>query len=127
MLILQTSISPRGSGNSSSLLIGTEVGLETITIDANAMTLDVSFNLTVTWNESRVNFANLKKDSTLNVIPASNASLWVPSIAFTNTANNAFTKVDDQTLMYVKYVQPNNDVDDSASEFGNLVIPHVIV
>ncbi|XP_047737967.1 uncharacterized protein LOC125178389 [Hyalella azteca] len=94
----QTSVAPRDSNGK--LRVEALIKLETLSINTRAMLLDTTFNLTLTWYDSRVTFFNLKHDRSLNTLPT-NGTLWGPDVAFVNTLNHAGTISDDRTNMFV--------------------------
>lgn len=94
------------------------MNIETLRILTNDMLLEVSFNLTFSWLESRATYTNLKKDSSLNVIPKSNQTLWNPSVSFTNTEDNKGTVHDILSSTFVVYSKPSHLEDLSVPEDG---------
>ena len=55
----------------------------------------VKFKLTMTWEDSRLNYTNLKKDSYMNIVPQRKGDkIWLPPpIMFLNTELLDQTKV----------------------------------
>ena len=58
-------------------------------------TFSVKYQLTMIWQDQRVTYLNLKKDSYLNVVSKEEAmSIWIPIIVFKNTHNKDQSKVN---------------------------------
>lgn len=96
------------------------MSLETLQVNTRLMLIDTTFNLTVTWHDSRVTFFNLKPSSSLNTIPT-NGTLWNPDIAFVNTLDHASTKTDEKTDMYVERHLKSVEKDLSIAKEGECV------
>ena len=61
--------------------------------------LTEKFTLTMTWQDPRVSFSNLKNDSYLNIVaPREFLRLWSPVVVFQNTQNM------DQSLVIHKEI-----------------------
>ncbi|KAF2353919.1 DNA-directed RNA polymerase phage-type [Trinorchestia longiramus] len=106
----QASTPPRDmNGN---LKIHAVIQLESLRISTQSMVLVTTFNLSLTWHDSRVTFYNLKPDHTFNVVPT-NGTLWSPVVAFVNTIDHAGTVTDEKTVMYAHRIQKSSQEDDS--------------
>ena len=63
------------------------------------------FNISLTWNEKRVIFENLKNDMMMNKLSAhEKTTLWVPKLVFQNTLNEEETVVDAKSDLLVKKI-----------------------
>ena len=65
------------------------------------MEIVTTFNLTLSWSDSRVIFYNLKDILPLNSIPV-NGTLWSPRVGFVNTLDHATTVEDHKLSQFVK-------------------------
>ena len=119
---LQEDVAPRGSSATGSLLVYSEVSVETLQVYTNRMILQVSFNLTMSWNESRATYINLKKDSSLNILVPTNLTLWMPSVSFANTEDNDGTTVDHLTSIHVVDRKQSHLKDLSVAEHGEIML-----
>ena len=60
--------------------------------------IKIKYQLTMTWQDKRLIYLNLKKDSFLNVVAQKEAlSIWTPSIVFENTQNMDESRVRERT------------------------------
>ena len=76
--------------------------LEILSVDEKAGTLDISFQLSLTWYDPRITFVNLKTDANLNTLTeVEKADVWKPVLLFQNTKHKLTTVTDDDVLATV--------------------------
>uniref|UniRef100_A0A0P4WGZ1 C-type lectin domain-containing protein n=1 Tax=Scylla olivacea TaxID=85551 RepID=A0A0P4WGZ1_SCYOL len=89
-------------GGGVSLPITLTVGVESLGVNTLAMTLEVSYTLSLTWVDNRLLYRNLKHNSNLNVLSLATVRLlWAPEVAFVNTVDGHHTKMDYETNVRV--------------------------
>ncbi|KAK8744856.1 hypothetical protein OTU49_000653 [Cherax quadricarinatus] len=92
------------SDNNSSepLPVTLHVIIESADVDTPSMDMHVNLNVSMTWQEARLNFLNLNEDYTLNRLPYETMKrVWVPVVDFTNTKGIHITQTDHQATMVV--------------------------
>ncbi|XP_071530487.1 uncharacterized protein [Panulirus ornatus] len=99
----QSHLPPRAGGlEDKSLPIILTINVESMTVMTMEMTMEVSYQLELTWVDNRVLYQNLKVENTLNILPARTvARLWTPQVSFINTIGNQHTLMDVDTIMLV--------------------------
>ncbi|XP_066973211.1 uncharacterized protein [Macrobrachium rosenbergii] len=114
----QEQLPPRSTQNSSdSLLIILLVSIETLSVDTLAMTMEVSYELMLTWEDSRLQYLNLKVSNTLNILEdEAMSSLWTPEVSFINTNDNHHTRVDADATMMIDRRAETRTRDEAAPE-----------
>ncbi|KAK7022743.1 hypothetical protein SK128_021286 [Halocaridina rubra] len=100
----QRHLPPRSSsGEDESLPVIIFVNIESITVRTMDMTMEVSYEITLTWEDNRLQYLNLKWNSTLNVLPIETMkSLWTPKVRFVNSNDNHHTIVDDDSRLIIE-------------------------
>lgn len=102
-----------------SLPVTLSVRVESLGVDTLAMTLEVSYELSLTWVDNRLKYRNLKVNNTLNVLSANTMKLlWVPEVSFVNTVDGQGTVMDDDTTVWVERRNEAIGRNDSASAEG---------
>lgn len=103
----QNHLPPRAGGmHDRSLPIVLTMNVESLTVKTMEMTMEVSYQLELTWVDNRLQYQNLKVKNTLNILPASTvARLWTPQVSFINTIGNQHTLMDVDTIMLVDRVE----------------------
>ncbi|XP_066940763.1 LOW QUALITY PROTEIN: uncharacterized protein [Macrobrachium rosenbergii] len=90
------------ANESAPLPVSLYVIIESADVDTPSMHMHVNLNVSMTWQESRLNFLNLNEDYTLNRVPYETMKgIWVPVIDFTNTKGNHITQADTEATMVV--------------------------
>ncbi|XP_064089932.1 uncharacterized protein LOC135203933 [Macrobrachium nipponense] len=114
----QEHLPPRSTRNTSeSLLVILSVSIETLSVDTREMTMEVSYELMLTWEDSRLQYLNLKVSNTLNILEDEvMSSLWTPEVSFINTNDNHHTRVDSDTTMMIDRRAETRTRDETAPE-----------
>ena len=91
-------IVPPFSMNKSSIVpVSVNVSLRLLTvidIDENDNTIDLQFEIILTWRDYRISFSNLKDQSFLNALTDKNIqSLWLPLVVYDNTNQKETTRL----------------------------------
>ena len=90
------------------------------------MSLKLGFSLTLTWNDPRLSFHNLKEDQHTNILPHSIAeAIWILGLLFQNSLGNAkvgfdedspvFISRNDQGELHSRYDMPRDLIYDGAT------------
>lgn len=116
----QHHLPPRSSDSrDESLGIRLHVRIESLTVDTLEMSMNVYYEVTMKWEDSRLQFLNLKKKQTLNILPFADVlQLWTPTVGFVNTNNNEHTVVDKEVIMSVSRDQNFYTRDNAAPAEG---------
>lgn len=102
-----------------SLPITLSVTVDSLGVDTLAMTLEVSYTLALTWVDNRLQYRNLKVNSTLNVLSATTMRLlWTPVVSFVNTVDGRRTVMDESTTITIQRRTEAIGRNDSASAEG---------
>ncbi|XP_068221246.1 uncharacterized protein [Palaemon carinicauda] len=114
----QKHLPPRSTRNSSeSLPIALSVSVDTLSVDTLSSTMEVSYELMLTWEDSRLQYLNLKVDNTLNILPDETVhNLWTPEVSFVNTNDNYHTHVDADATMTIDRRAETKARDEAAPE-----------
>ncbi|KAG7166368.1 Glycine receptor subunit alpha-4-like 3, partial [Homarus americanus] len=65
------------------------------TIATQDLTFTATFQLSLQWQDTRLNYLNLKEDRTLNLLSGKATSdIWTPRVFFSNAQGNMFTNLD---------------------------------
>ncbi|XP_071552922.1 uncharacterized protein [Panulirus ornatus] len=98
-----------------SLPITLTISIESATIYTSEMTLQLSYEMKMTWFDNRLTYRNLKTNDSLNKVPfTSMLELWSPTVGFINTEGHQHTKVDVETSLHLQRLQPPAERDSSA-------------
>ncbi|XP_071530537.1 uncharacterized protein [Panulirus ornatus] len=91
------------------------INIESAAIYTTEMTMQLSFEIQMTWFDNRLTFRNLKTNDSLNKVPLNGMmELWSPIIGFINTDGHQHTTVDVDTSLYLKRLLPPSGRDGSA-------------
>ncbi|XP_076046337.1 uncharacterized protein LOC143028315 [Oratosquilla oratoria] len=95
---------PRASGEGSATLpILLTVTIESMSLETTLMTMRLSYSFQMTWYDNRIDFYNLKRNVSLNLVPYGTiVDLWSPVIGFVNTDGNQHTQVDVEVSMAIE-------------------------
>ncbi|KAA0193776.1 hypothetical protein HAZT_HAZT006108 [Hyalella azteca] len=64
-------------------------------IKTEELSFEAHFNLLLTWQDSRLDFLNLKKERSLNLLPSDDVTkIWTPLIFFFNANGNLFSNLE---------------------------------
>lgn len=91
----------------------------------NIATQDLTFTATLLptlrWQDTRLNFLNLKADRTLNLLSReAAASIWTPRVFFSNAQGNLFTNLDEGSRVECVREGPPTPGSQSLPEEGNV-------
>ena len=68
--------------------------LTVIDIDENDNTIDLQFEIILTWRDYRISFSNLKDQTFLNALTEENIeSIWLPLVVYDNTDQKETTRL----------------------------------
>ncbi|XP_064079627.1 LOW QUALITY PROTEIN: uncharacterized protein LOC135196740 [Macrobrachium nipponense] len=99
----------------SSLQLTLSVRVGNLFVKTMDMAIDVSFELEVTWKDSRLRYLDLKVNSTLNILPLEvMKTLWTPQVTFVNTIGNQHTHVDEYTTLVITRISDKKQRDEKA-------------
>ena len=75
--------------------IGVSVTLfKIVGINERESTIDLQFEIALTWKDQRITFNNLKRNSTLNALSEDNMqSIWLPVLIYANTDQRETTRL----------------------------------
>ena len=114
----QSDVPPRTIG---SLLIATDVTIDSVKVDTMSMIMKVSFRLNMDWFDNRLQYINVKDKTSLNKIPTAIVKkVWAPTVSFVNTEEGHSTVTDSEALMLI-YKQSNSSFSDSSSPEEGLI------
>lgn len=109
-----------------SLPVTLSVSVESLGVDTLAMTIEVSYTLALTWVDNRLQYRNLKVNSTLNVLSANTMLLlWTPELSFVNTVDGRRTVMDHDTSVWIERRTKAIGRNDSASAEGESL--HLVI
>ncbi|KAG7167884.1 uncharacterized protein LOC121867842 [Homarus americanus] len=98
-----------------SLPVTIKINIESTTIYTTQMTMQLSYEIHMTWFDNRLTYRNLKTNDSLNKVPFSSMmSLWSPTVGFVNTEGHQHTTVDIESLLYLQRHHPPARRDNSA-------------
>ncbi|XP_071540839.1 uncharacterized protein [Panulirus ornatus] len=101
--------------DSLSLPVMLQISIESITVYTTQMTMQLSYEMQMTWFDNRLTFRNLKTNDSLNKVPfTSMMMLWSPIVGFINTERQEHTEVDVETSLYLRRLQPPSGRDNGA-------------
>ncbi|XP_071514862.1 uncharacterized protein [Panulirus ornatus] len=93
--------------DAASLPVMLRISIESATIYTTQMTMQLSYEMEMTWFDNRLMYRNLKTNDTLNQVPfASMMDLWSPTIGFINTEGHQHTAVDVETSLHLQRLKP---------------------
>ena len=112
------SLVPRSdSGDQKSLPVVLNAIIKSVDIDTMKTAMTLAFQLKQTWFDNRLEYVNLKIDSSLNRVSFNlMKNLWSPEVSFVNTPNNKHTILDSESEMTVQRISMPSEIRDSASE-----------
>ena len=65
-----------------------------VDIDERMNTIDLQFEIALSWKDQRITFSNLKRNSTLNALSEDNMqSIWLPVLIYANTDQRESTRL----------------------------------
>ena len=68
--------------------------------------LQLKFSLEMSWVDSRLEFYNIKRDETMNIISIDELNkIWLPTIIFHNTERGQRTINDDESFATINRLQ----------------------
>lgn len=77
--------------------------METIAVQTLEMTMEVAYEIAMTWLDNRLNYLNLKANDSLNKLDIEAVErLWVPQVNFINTDNIQRTRIDEDVVMFIR-------------------------
>ncbi|XP_064099440.1 uncharacterized protein LOC135210479 [Macrobrachium nipponense] len=125
----QKHLPPRSNlGEDLSLLVVLSMRVSTMAVKTMEMAVDVTFELTLTWKDNRLQYLNLKVNDTLNVLPLeAMRTLWTPDVTFVNAIGNHHTYVDEYTSMMINRSSEFKTRDETAPAEGVLDAPQDLV
>ncbi|KAG7160999.1 Glutamate-gated chloride channel subunit beta-like 1 [Homarus americanus] len=99
----QRHLPPRLSGEDDvSLPIILNVTMETIAVQTLDMTMEIAYEVAMTWMDNRLNYLNLKVNDSLNKLHIDTVrKLWIPQVNFINTDNIHRTHIDEDVVMFI--------------------------
>ncbi|MPC29987.1 Glutamate-gated chloride channel subunit beta [Portunus trituberculatus] len=99
----QSHLPPRLSGDEDlSLPITLDVIMETIAVKTLEMTMEVAYEIAMTWIDNRLSYLNLKANNSLNKLDMEAVRrLWIPQVNFINTDNIHRTRIDEDVVMFI--------------------------
>ncbi|XP_071530491.1 uncharacterized protein [Panulirus ornatus] len=98
-----------------SLPVMLHISIESAAISTTGMTMQLSYQMQMTWFDDRLTFRNLKVNDSLNKVPfTSMMELWSPTVGFVNTEGNQHTVMDIETNLYLKRLMTPSQGDNSA-------------
>lgn len=117
----QRHLPPRLSGDEElSLPIILNVTIETIAVQTLDMTMEMAYEIAMTWLDNRLNYLNLKANDSLNKLHISTVrKLWIPQINFINTDNIHHTHIDEDAVMFIRRSVEDFLMDEAAPAEGN--------
>ncbi|KAK7065522.1 hypothetical protein SK128_006704 [Halocaridina rubra] len=84
------------------LLIKLNIIVEFLSLKTMDMQLEAVFVMSLTWEDSRLHYQNLKESNTLNILSNDTVKrLWIPTVSFVNTNGNHRTLADDGAIMFI--------------------------
>ena len=75
--------------------IGASITLfKIVDIDESESTIDLQFEINLSWKDQRITFNNLKRNSTLNALSKYDMnSIWLPVLIYANTDQRESTRL----------------------------------
>ncbi|KAK3887095.1 hypothetical protein Pcinc_004230 [Petrolisthes cinctipes] len=100
----QRHLPPRLSGSDEmSLPIILMVTVETIAVKTVDMTMEVAYEISLSWVDPRLKYLNLKANPSLNKLHVDTVQrLWIPQVNFINTDNIHRTEIDVDVVMFIR-------------------------
>ncbi|KAK3886992.1 hypothetical protein Pcinc_002646 [Petrolisthes cinctipes] len=100
----QHHLPPRLSGSEEmSLPIILMVTVETIAVKTVDMTMEVAYEISLSWVDPRLKYLNLKANPSLNKLHIDTVRrLWIPQVNFINTDNIHRTEIDVDVVMFIR-------------------------
>lgn len=76
--------------------------METIAVKTLEMTMEVAYEIAMTWIDNRLSYLNLKANNSLNKLDMEAVMrLWIPQVNFINTDNIHRTRIDEDVVMFI--------------------------
>ncbi|XP_068236921.1 uncharacterized protein [Palaemon carinicauda] len=99
----QSHLPPRSTQQANAALpVTLSAIVENLFVKTMDTAIEVSFELELTWKDSRLQYLDLKVNSTLNILPLDVVkTLWTPQVTFVNTIGNHHTHVDEYTTLTI--------------------------
>lgn len=102
-----------------SLPITLHLDIESMSVMTLDMTIDVTYELRMTWADNRLQYLNINDDEGLNKLPMSVIrDLWTPVVSFINAKGIKHTEVDTEAEMFVNRLSDANQRDEAAPAEG---------
>lgn len=96
--------------------------IESMSVMTLDMTIDVTYELLMTWADNRLQYLNINEDEGLNKLPMSVIKeIWTPVVSFINAKGIKHTEVDGEVEMFVKRLFEPNQRDETSPEEGEEV------
>lgn len=117
----QAHLPPRLYGQEGkSLPITFDFRLESLAISTIGMTLDVSYEIMMTWADSRLQYLNIKQNQSMNPLNKDVIHrLWIPTASFVNTEDIHHTEVDVEASMFANRLADADERDRASPAEGN--------
>ena len=108
----QSDVPPRTLG---SLMITSNVTIDSVKVDTLSMIMKVSFKLNMAWVDNRLQYINVKEKTSLNKVKFHIVrEVWSPIVSFVNTEEGHRTIIDSEAQMVI-YKQSNSSYSDSST------------
>lgn len=116
----QRHLPPRLSGDEElSLPIILNVTMETIAVKTLDMTMEIAYEVAMTWIDNRLEYLNLKVNDSLNKLHNKTVKkLWIPQVNFINTDNIHHTRIDEDVVMFIRRQVQDFTMDQAAPAEG---------
>lgn len=83
------------------------------------MTMEVAYEIALSWIDPRVNYLNLKSNHTLNKLNIDTVRrLWIPQVNFINTDNIHRTEIDVDVVMFIRRLTQDFIMDETSPGEG---------
>ena len=93
MVTTRTSLPKNGSAIRASVSISITL-MKVVEIEETDHSIHLQFQISMQWKENRVEYQNLKNDTTLNALSAQNISnIWLPLVVYDNTDQKEVTRL----------------------------------
>lgn len=100
--------------------------METIAVKTLEMTMEVAYEIAMTWIDNRLKYHNLKANDSLNKLDMDAVRrLWIPQVNFINTDNIHRTHIDEDVVMFIRrrthkfYMDPAAPAEGKASQWSS--------
>ncbi|KAF2363380.1 Neurotransmitter-gated ion-channel ligand-binding domain [Trinorchestia longiramus] len=90
-----TTIPPSSLSEGDPLRVNLSISITSFpVIKTEELSFEANFKLILSWQDSRLNFLNLKNDRSLNLVPSEEAEkIWTPVVFFRNANGNLFSNL----------------------------------